>query len=197
LFSYTEGRGQIIRVVPVRTTLLLYFSGYGHTRKIAERIRSRLIEQGEDTHAAALDDASIDPSAYDRIIIGASIRNGKHKPQVHDFIQRHLELLQQRPSGFFSVNLVARKPGKNTPETNPYTQAFLEKCPWTPDLVGVFAGNLDYQRYSFTDRNIIRFIMWLTKGPTDPYTNTEFTDWDEVDRFADRVAELGKPAKAA
>lgn len=178
-------------------TLLLYFSGYGHTRRIAERLKTRLTEKGEDVYAAALDDDNVSPADYDRIIIGASIRNGKHKPPVHDFIQRHQTLLEQRPSGFFSVNLVARKPGKNTPETNPYVQAFLEKCPWKPDLVGVFAGNLDYQRYSFTDRNIIRFIMWLTGGPTDPDTNTEFTDWDEVDRFADRIAELRNSAMAA
>mgnify|MGYP005840468491 CR=1 FL=1 len=178
-------------------TLLLYFSGYGHTRKIAERIRDRLAEKGETVYSAALDDERVDPLDYDRVIIGASIRNGKHKPPVHDFIRRHQALLEERPSGFFSVNLVARKPGKNTPETNPYVQAFLEKCPWKPDLVGVFAGNLDYQRYSFADRNIIRFIMWLTRGPTDPQTNTEFTDWDEVDRFADRVAALGKRARTA
>lgn len=178
-------------------TLLLYFSGYGHTRKIAERIRMRLEELGEEVYATALADSDVNPADYDRIILGASIRNGKHKPAVHDFIRRHQALLEQRPSGFFSVNLVARKPGKNTPETNPYVKAFVEKCPWKPDLVGVFAGNLDYQRYSFTDRNIIRFIMWLTKGPTDPNTNAEFTDWDEVDRFAERVAALGSPAIAA
>jgi len=181
----------------VARTLLLYFSGYGHTRKIAERIRMRLEALGEEAHAASLTDDGVDPAAYDRIILGASIRNGKHKPPVHDFIHRYQSLLEERSSGFFSVNLVARKPAKNTPETNPYVKAFLEKCPWTPDLVGVFAGNLDYQRYSFMDRNIIRFIMWLTKGPTDPNTNAEFTDWDEVDRFAERVAALGKPAKTA
>ncbi|MBS3744877.1 MAG: menaquinone-dependent protoporphyrinogen IX dehydrogenase, partial [Wenzhouxiangellaceae bacterium] len=162
-------------------TLLLYHSGYGHTRKIVERIRARLVEKGVDAHAAPLDDENLEPAEYDRIVLGASIRNGKHKQPVHAFIERHRQLLEQRPSGFFSVNLVARKPGKNTPETNPYVKAFIEKCPWKPDLVGVFAGNLDYQRYSFMDRNIIRFIMWLTRGPTDPQTNREFTDWDEVD----------------
>ncbi len=178
-------------------TLLLYHSGYGHTRKIAKHIRARLGEKGINAHAARLDDESIDPADYDRIILGASIRNGKHKPPVHEFIRRHQSLLEQRPSGFFSVNLVARKPGKDTPGTNPYVQAFLEKCPWNPDLIGVFAGNLDYQHYSFADRNIIRFIMWITNGPTDPNTNAEFTDWNEVDRFAERVAVLGKPAAAA
>ena len=178
-------------------TLLLYYSGYGHTRKIAERIGARLAEQGVEAQAAALDDESIDPDDYERIILGASIRNGKHKPPVHDFIRRHQALLEQRPSGFFSVNLVARKPDKNTPETNPYMRAFLEKCPWKPDLVSVFAGNLEYQRYGFADRNIIRFIMWLTGGPTDPNTNTEFTDWEKVDRFAAAIALLGERPMAA
>ncbi|MDT8410216.1 MAG: menaquinone-dependent protoporphyrinogen IX dehydrogenase [Wenzhouxiangellaceae bacterium] len=172
-------------------TLLLYQSGYGHTRRIAERIRDRLAERGEQAYAAALEPADANLQDYDRIILGASIRNGQHKPALRDFIQRHQALLEQRPSGFFSVSLVARKPGKDTPETNPYMQAFLEKSPWTPDLTGVFAGKLDYQRYSFMDRNIIRFIMWLTGGPTDPQTNRDFTDWDEVDRFAEKIARLG------
>jgi menaquinone-dependent protoporphyrinogen oxidase len=109
---------------------------------------------------------------------------------VHAFIARHLELLKARPSAFFSVNLVARKPHKNTPETNPYVRAFVDKSPWRPDLLGVFAGNLDYRRYSFSDRNIIRFIMWLTKGPTAPDTKVEYTDWDAVDRFAEQILKL-------
>lgn len=181
----------------VARTLLLYHSGYGHTRKITERICDRLVRAGQQALAAPLEDPGADPADFDRIVIGASIRNGKHKPPVHDFINNNLELLRSRPSAFFSVNLVARKPEKNTPETNPYMKAFLEKCPWKPDLAGVFAGNLNYRRYTFMDRNIIRFIMWLTRGPTAPDTNREFTNWDEVDRFADRVAQLGETAPDA
>jgi menaquinone-dependent protoporphyrinogen oxidase len=100
-------------------------------------------------------------------------------------------MLESRPNGFFSVNLVARKPAKNKPETNPYVQAFLSKSPWQPHLVGVFAGDLNYPRYGAVDRNIIRFIMWLTKGPTDPKTSIEYTDWDEVRRFAEKISTLG------
>jgi len=172
-------------------TLIAYWSGYGHTRRIAERLRDRLNERGDDAVISALDAEDIDPADFDRIVIGASIRNGKHKPPVHAFIQKHLELLNARPSAFFSVNLVARKPHKNSPETNPYMRAFVDKSAWRPALLGVFAGNLDYRRYSFSDRNIIRFIMWLTKGPTAADTCVEFTDWDAVDRFAGQIAELG------
>jgi menaquinone-dependent protoporphyrinogen oxidase len=37
---------------------------------------------------------------------------------------------------------------------------------------------------------MIRFIMWMTKGPTDPNTITEFTDWNKVEEFGQMVAGL-------
>jgi menaquinone-dependent protoporphyrinogen oxidase len=169
--------------------LLLYSSVYGHTKRICDRMAARLAALGAEVDMVALP-AGADPAHYDAILIGASIRNGKHNPAVLEFIARHKAVLDAKPSGFFSVNLVARKPQKNTPETNPYTKAFVAKSPWQPKLLGVFGGDLDYQRYTAFDRNVIRFIMWLTKGPTDPGTKDEYTDWDEVERFAERFAAL-------
>jgi menaquinone-dependent protoporphyrinogen oxidase len=174
----------------VARILLLYWSGYGQTRRICERIRSLVEARGHAVDVAALDGGA-DPAAYDAIVIGASIRHGKHDPSVLDFIRSQQRLLESKPSGFFSVNLVARKPAKNRPETNPYVKAFLAASPWKPRLLGVFGGELDYQRYGFVDRHAIRFIMWLTKGPRDPHTKVEFTDWAEVERFAGQVAALG------
>jgi menaquinone-dependent protoporphyrinogen oxidase len=37
---------------------------------------------------------------------------------------------------------------------------------------------------------MIRFIMWMTKGPTDPDTNIEFTDWNQVEEFGRVVSEM-------
>jgi len=54
----------------------------------------------------------------------------------------------------------------------------------------VFAGRIHYARYRFWDRQVIRFIMWLTKGPTDPATDIEFTDWAQVDAFGRTVARM-------
>lgn len=31
-------------------------------------------------------------------------------------------------------------------------------------------------------------IMWLTGGPTDPQSVTDFTDWAPVEAFAQRLA---------
>jgi menaquinone-dependent protoporphyrinogen oxidase len=101
------------------------------------------------------------------------------------------------PSAFFSVNIVARKPEKNRPETNPYMKKFLRQIAWRPMLVAVFAGKLDYPRYGFLDRMMIRLIMALTKGPTDPSTVVEFTDWRQVDAFAGQVEELHRNHRSA
>lgn len=174
---------------------MLCWSGYGHTRRICERIRAVLQTHGHAVEVADLG-GDVDLAAWDAIVIGASIRHGRHDASVIDFIRRHQPLLAAKPSAFFSVSLVARKPTKNRPETNPYVQAFVAASPWKPRLLGVFGGELDYQRYGAFDRAAIRFIMWLTKGPRDPHTKVEFTDWAEVERFAGRVHELaadGRP----
>jgi menaquinone-dependent protoporphyrinogen oxidase len=174
----------------VARILLLYHGVYGQTRKICDRLQAELSSLGHRAEVVPLPGATTDPAEFDAIVVGASIRNGKHNPVVLDFVRRNRELLASRPSGFFSVNLVARKPAKNTPQTNPYVKAFVARLPWKPALLGVFGGNLDYQRYRWSDRHIIRFIMTLTGGPTDLSTNVEYTDWDEVRRFAGRIASL-------
>ena len=174
--------------------LLLYSSVYGHAERISKRIREALETQGHTVDLKPVAGSPVEPESYDAVLIGSSIRNGKHNPKIIEFIEHHQDVLGAKPSGFFSVNLVARKPEKNTPETNPYTKAFVAKSPWQPGLLGVFGGDLDYQRYSAFDRNVIRFIMWMTKGPTDPATKAEYTNWDEVVRFATRFGELAGSA---
>jgi menaquinone-dependent protoporphyrinogen IX oxidase len=92
------------------------------------------------------------------------------------------------PSAFFSVNVVARKPGKRQADTNPYARKLLRQIAWQPENLAVFAGRIDCRRYGFLDRNIIRLIMWITNGPTDPTTDIEFTDWAQVEEFGHSIA---------
>lgn len=174
--------------------LLACSSVYGHTQKICERLKSELQGRGFDVDVVNLQAGISDIARYDVVVVGASVRHGRHRPEVIGFIREHRELLGARPGVFFSVSLVARKPDKNTPETNPYVRKFLARIPWRPQLVGVFAGNVDYPRYDAFDRTIIRIIMWLTNGPTDPKARIEFTDWDAVQRLAGQIAALAEAA---
>ncbi len=171
--------------------LILYSTTDGQTLRICQRIQSLVESAGHRVSVCAIDDsAALDLSRFDKIVIGARIRYGKHQPQVFSWIKARLELLPRVPTAFFSVNIVARKPEKNRAETNPYVRKFLKKTPWKPDLVDVFAGKLDYPRYRFFDRQMIRFIMWMTQGPTDPAAVVEFTDWQRVEAFARALCAL-------
>lgn len=169
--------------------LFVYSTTDGHTRRICEHLARVVQGGGRAARVLALPDCTAaDIEASATVVVGASIRYGKHKPEVTDFVERHRAALEARPNAFFSVNVVARKPGKDRPEGNPYLQKFLRRIAWKPQRLAVFAGRLDYPSLGTLDRQVIRFIMWMTRGPTDPTAVVEFTDWSRVDAFGRELA---------
>lgn len=176
---------------PMAKIIILYSTTDGHTVEICKRIKRTVETHGDSVQLLDIKDGpDMAPRSFDKVVIGASIRYGKHQPLVHEFIKKNQETLESHPNAFFSVNVVARKPEKNQPETNPYMQKFLKKIDWQPQRLAVFAGKIDYPSLGFVDRQMIRFIMWMTKGPTDPQAIVEFTDWDKVDDFGRMIAEM-------
>ena len=176
----------------MRKTLILYSTVDGHTIKICEEIR-RQLEHSNQCDLQSID--NIDPrniDDFDWIIIGASIRYGNHRKSVMDFMKHNQHILQQKGNAFFSVNAVARKPEKASPEHNPYVVKFVDRIGWKPPLMAVFAGKIDYPRYNLFDKWAIRLIMSISKGPTDTTSSFEFTDWEKVKAFAANIlAEQG------
>jgi menaquinone-dependent protoporphyrinogen oxidase len=172
----------------------LYSTVDGHTIEICERLAQVVEERGFRATLVELKPGSkIDLDAFDQIVIGASIRYGKHRPEVVRFIEDNIEALESKHGAFFSVNVVARKPDKRRPDTNPYVRKFFKKITWQPAAIGIFGGKINYSIYRFWDRTMIRFIMWMTKGPTALDSNVDFTNWDEVDAFGRAICELGQP----
>ena len=185
-FTYQAQREEDARAMA--RVIMVYSTTDGHTLKICERLREVVEQHGHEVTIRELKPGGdIDPGSYDRIVIGASIRYGKHRPEVAEFIEHNLETLRSKSSAFFSVNAVARKPEKRAPDTNPYVRKFLESISWQPAVIGVFGGKIDYPKYGFVDKTMIRFIMWMTKGPTDPNAVVEFTDWDAVDALGHKI----------
>jgi menaquinone-dependent protoporphyrinogen oxidase len=171
--------------------LILYSTTDGHTVEICRRLASVIEQDGSSVEMVDLKDGpSLGDFEFDKVVIGASIRYGKHQPAVYDFIKKNQAVLEAHPNALFSVNVVARKPGKDTPETNPYLQKFLRQIDWAPQNLGVFAGKIVYPDLCTMDRTMIRFIMWITKGPTDTTGTYEFTDWSKVEEFGRMVAAL-------
>ena len=171
--------------------LIIYSTTDGQTEKICARLKQVIEVYNNRVSLVSIENGdSVDLDAFDKVVIGASIRYGKHSQSVYEFIENNARGLDDKPNAFFTVNVVARKPNKNRPETNPYLKKFLKQISWKPKHLEVFAGKINYQMYNYWDRMAIRFIMWITKGPTDPQTNIEFTDWNQVDNFGRVIGEM-------
>nr|WP_279011547.1 menaquinone-dependent protoporphyrinogen IX dehydrogenase [Aeromonas jandaei] len=163
--------------------LVLYSSRDGQTRKIIDV----MLEEMPGCEVVIHDLHTLPKcnlSKYKKVLIGASIRYGNFHPSLLSFIHAHHEQLEVANAAFFCVNLTARKPEKQTPQTNAYMKKFLRLSPWKPKTLGVFAGALQYSRYNWWQTRIIQLIMKITGGSTDTSKDLEFTDWEKVRTFA-------------
>ncbi len=171
-------------------TAIIYSSVDGQTLKICNKLKDQLMQNNENVELFSINQFKGDVNSYDKLIIGSSIRYGVHNKKIIDFINTYKKQLDAVKTVFFSVNLVARKDEKNTPDTNPYVIKFFKTIDWTPTVVEVFAGKLDYKKYPFFDRIMIQLIMWMTKGPTNTNTEIEYTNWDKVKEFGIQINKM-------
>jgi len=168
--------------------LLIYSSTDGQTKKICDVIKENLPNKNPIQICTVDEAINLDINKYDQIILGASIRYGNYKSNLFKFIKYNIKILETKKNAFFSVNVVARKNEKNTPDTNPYIKKFLKKTNWRPKKIEVFAGKVDYPNYNFFNKLVIRLIMFITKGPTDISHSYEFTDWAKVKKFSKELS---------
>jgi menaquinone-dependent protoporphyrinogen oxidase len=172
---------------------LFYATRDGQSRRIAERIINRLSEAEIPAQPYDLAIAMPTPQRLSEarlIVLVAAIRYGRHLREAERFLAVYRALPTPPPLVFLSVSLVARKPDKRTPENNAYLRKAIARHRLAPVLAMAIGGRLDYARYGWLDKQIIRFIMKLTGGPTNPDACVEYTPWDEVDAIAVRIAEL-------
>lgn len=167
---------------------ILYATVDGQTLKICNTLKDELEKDNNSVELYSIDNFNKEISDFDKFIIGSSIRYGVHHKKIIEFINTNKAQLDKVKNAFFSVNLVARKSEKNTPTTNPYVIKFFKTIKWQPSIVEVFAGKLDYKKYPFFDRIMIQFIMWMTKGPTNSNVEIEYTNWDKVNEFGQRIS---------
>ena len=170
--------------------LILYSTVDGHTKNICEYILEKLSKEKDISTASIEESNQYKLSDFSEIVIGASVRYGYHRKNVYEFINTNKEILEKKKTAFFSLNLTARKPEKNTPETNPYIIKFLKKVQWEPTIKGVFAGRLDYPSLDCANKLAILFIMVITNGPKDISQVYELTDWKKVDELISSISKF-------
>lgn len=177
----------------MKKALLLYSTIDGQAFAIVSKIALRIAEHAEDIQYEIYDlwkMPEINLDDYSALLMGAAIRYNKFDKPFLNFINRNFQQLNEMKTAFFCINLTARKPGKDTPETNSYTRNFLAKTLWKPNITGVFAGSLRYPRYTWYDKIIIKSYMWLEGEKQDLSKEYNYTNWQKVDEFAEQFIAL-------
>lgn len=171
--------------------LLVYATGEGQTTKVATRLADALVERGHETTTVQLgkgeDGADVDIEAHDAVLVGASIHLGKHQKSVRRFVEAHRKALDTKPTAFFQLSLSSASE-EGAAEAAGYADELFEATGWHPDRIGLFGGALRFSEYGLLTRFTMRRIARENHPDVDTSTDTEFTDWEEVDAFANDVA---------
>lgn len=171
--------------------VILYGTSEGQTEKIATRIVEVLADRGHDATAVDADAWPGDRSVtdFDAVVVGSSIHVGKHQPEIGSIVEANLDALAARPTAFFQVSLSSAvdDPDRQA-EAAGYVDDFVETTGWQPDRIGLFGGALRYSKYGFLKRLLLKRIAKEATGDTDTSRDYEYTDWTEVEAFANDVA---------
>ena len=170
-----------------KNVLIVYSSHAGHTARIARTMMNTIVQAG---HACEMMDVKeaireeVEWNKYDTVIVGAAVIYGVYTKDFWEFVNRFHGIINQKRNAFFNITVVARTPYKATVEGNRYMQRFIQKSPWKPQELKCFAGKVDYPHWTWYQRLAIQMIMKMTKGPTDPTTIIDYTNWEDVEAFA-------------
>lgn len=166
--------------------VIIYSTRYGQTQRVALAVRQVLENAGHMPRLFMADllprDFTLD--SYDAVVVAAPVFYGKHERHIRDFVRRHRAQLNAVPSALLSVC------GSTGEQARQYVDTLLEQTGWRPVLAEAFTGGVAYTRYNPLLRWWMKRIGRAKGLPTDTSRDYDFTDWDQVEGFAQAVAGL-------
>jgi len=173
--------------------LIVYASTHGQTEKIAARIGDVLSDAGLGVTMVRASEVprSLPVIAFAAVVVGASVHFNRHQRAVERFVRDNAAALDRVPSAFFSVSGTA---AGTSPEEQAaaarYVERFVAECGWHPSRSIAVAGAVRYTRYNPLLRWVMRRISAKVGRSTDTSCDHEYTDWLQVQRFAESIAAL-------
>ncbi len=169
--------------------LVVYGTTDGQTAKVALALASRFRARGHDVDIVNAAAGGPNPGHYDAAVVAASLHAGKYQHGVVRWVKESAPLLNAMPTAFVSLCLGVLE---HKPEVDRHLQSVIEALRettgWRPLEVKIVAGALKYTQYNFLKRWLMKRIVRKAGGDTDTSRDYEYTDWADLDRFADAFA---------
>jgi menaquinone-dependent protoporphyrinogen oxidase len=185
----------------MRIVAVFYATREGHTRQIAERIATDLERRGfaVESYDVREDTTPQNIAGYAAVVLAASVHRGAHEREMVRFVKQRREQLDRMPTAFISVTFseAGAEMHSATPEQRAAFAAdvertlakFYDDTGWHPARVKPVAGALLYSKYNFLIRIIMNRIARKAGAGTDTSRDYDYTDWLDLDRFVDELAE--------
>jgi menaquinone-dependent protoporphyrinogen oxidase len=177
----------------VSQTLTIWVASHdGRSAHIARHMAACLHELGvrSDIHPLTLSPPAVPAGP---VLVVAAVRYGRLLPAARSALRR-LGQAGHPLAALAVVCLSARRADRRSAQDNPYLRRAIAQSGVAPPLAEAFGGRLDYRQCRWLDRQMIRFIMKLTGGPSDGVSVLDYTDWAQVERFARRLADALRSA---
>jgi len=174
----------------MKRILVLYATREGQTAKVAERLAEHLRAGGAEVSlvdaANTLTADALELERFDRLVFGGSMHAGGLEKELVRFINGHEDELRRRERSLFVVLLsAATKDPALREEWLGDAHRKIEAQLRVPfEHVEMIAGALRYSKYGLLLRWTMRSIARKAGGDTDTSRDYEYTDWDQVERYA-------------
>jgi menaquinone-dependent protoporphyrinogen oxidase len=177
-------RGRNVRKSKI---LVIYGSTYRQTARVADRIAEvlRYAGHGVDVYQGDQLPDSVFLAEYDCFLLAAPVVRGRHQKCIRQFAHWHAGLLNHARSAFVSVCAEAASDPRRADR---YIKALCRETGWYPEIARSFPGAQDDTRDRWLSRWYLKHISRRAGLRTDTSRVWEFTDWNEVERFARSLA---------
>ena len=174
-------------------TLLIYATREGQTQKVAARIATHLENLDHEVEFVNATDkaetAKLNLRAFDRLVFGASMHAGGLEQELVEFINSHKEQISQQSRSLFVVLLSAatKDPEMRADSLADAHRKVNDQLRVSFDDIEFIAGALMYSKYSWALKWLMKRIAKQAGEGTDVSQDYEYTDWEQVERYAMRL----------
>jgi len=181
--------------------LVAYGSKYGSTKEIAERVAKNLTQSGMSVDLRDVkEDAAAKMSDYDLAVVGTGIYAGKWMKPVQKFLANSSSQSGKCKVAVFVCCMDAGDPKLKDDAAKRYLADVLREMPQLkPISTGLFAGVIDFNKYGFVVKGIMKSIVSKReeeksgkKDGLDYSRPMDLRDWANIDGWSkDLVTKLG------
>jgi len=161
--------------------VVLFESGEGQTRKIADFIANQASRAGHHVTLVDTSDKTVKLSLdnADKVILAAPVHEGCHPINFEVAISAARGDLAKRPTLMISVSLKAAFP-EGLEEAQDYLTKMVTRTGFEPTQEALVAGAVRTASYDYFQRQIVQHVALEGHEANLSDSVQEFTDWDAL-----------------